>query len=174
MRPLTAGAGPFGDTWSNVRPLNTTSRPGSRAGYTMIELIIVLALLGILLSFAYWRMAPALERSGVNRIAAVIASDMQFAQMVAARQRRPVALIVNPSLKLYLIRDTKTPTVFRERFVGPDSPFDMQTLTASPATSVEIFPNGVALQTTTLTVASQSFTRNVVLTRAGQIRVATP
>lgn len=132
---------------------------------------MVLAVLGILMATAYWRMAPALERERVRRGAWVIAADLQYAQMIAARQRQPVVVIVDSSLKMYLIRDRTGTSVYRERFVGQDTDYGLETLTVTPGSSVEVFPNGIALVTTTFTVGIHDQERQVRLTRAGQIRI---
>jgi hypothetical protein len=46
----------------------------------------------------------------------------------------------------------------------------LDTLAASPA-SVVMFPNGVAAATTTFTVSLRGYTRQVRLSRGGQVRI---
>lgn len=153
-----------------MRRLCLPPRIASSRGFTLIEMVMVLAIFGIVVSFAYYRTSPALERARVNRVAALLAADLQYAQVVAARQRRPVAVIVSPSVQSYLIRDTQSPTVFRERYVGPDTEYGVDDLSVSP-TTMEIFPNGVTPTTVTFTVGLNGRTKTVKFTRAGQIRV---
>lgn len=145
--------------------------PRRRSGFTILELIVVVTLVGLLSSLAIWRLAPALSRAKVRRAASVMAADLQYAQMIAARQRQPVVVLVNTSLKMYLVRDRAGTTVYRERFLGPDTDYDVQSLTASPSATVELFPNGVATQTTTFTMDLNGYQRQVKLTRAGQVRI---
>lgn len=144
---------------------------GGVRGFTLLEVLIVLVVFGIVVSVAVYRTGPALERARVNRVASLLAADLQYAQVVAARQRRPVAVIVNPSVKAYLIRDTRSTTIFRERFVGPDTDYGIDSLSAAPAT-IEVFPNGVTVQTVTFTVGLGGAIKQVRFTRAGQIRVS--
>lgn len=146
------------------------SRPATIGGFTYIEVLIVLLIFGAIVSLAYYRTGPALERARVNRVAALLAADLQYAQVVAARQRRPVAVIVTPSVQAYQIRDAQSTTVFRERYVGPDTDYGIETLTVSP-TTVEIYPNGATAQTVTFTVGLNGRLKVVKFTRAGQIRV---
>jgi len=148
--------------------------PGSdrrRGGYTVIELAIVIVLASLLMSLAMWKTGPALQRARIRQVAATVSADLQYAQMIAARQREPVVVIVNPSLKLILIRSRDGTTEFRRRFVGPGTEFGVTSLTVTPTTTVEVFPNGIATETITVTASTPGYTRRVRLTRAGQIRV---
>jgi len=142
----------------------------ARGGFTIIELVMVLALTSILASFAIIKVAPTLERSRVRRSAAMIAADLQYAQMIAARQRRPVVLIANEALKGYMIRDAATTTVFREAYMGDDTDMMLDQLEANP-TTIEIFPNGVVRNAGTFTVRVNTSQRYIRITRAGQVRI---
>jgi prepilin-type N-terminal cleavage/methylation domain-containing protein len=152
-----------------------TARPAAphhrrAAGYSILELIIAIVVFGILLSVAYMRMTPAVNHARVNRAAGVIANDLQYAQMLAVRQRVPVAVIVDNALKAYIIRLRDTSVTFRDRFFGQDTEYLLDTLAANPA-SVVMFPNGVAAATTTFTVGLGGYTRRVRLSRGGQVRI---
>jgi len=142
----------------------------SRTGFTLVELVVVLSIASILSSIAIWRMGPSVRRAKVNRSASTLAADLQYAQLVAARQRRPVVIIFSEPLKSYLIRDTDTATVFRERYLGQDTEFGLDLLDANP-TTLEIFPNGVVRNAAEITVEIAGYDRKVRITRAGQIRV---
>lgn len=142
----------------------------NRSGYTMIELMIVIVLFGILLSIAYTRMGPAFEHARVNRAATVLATDLRYAQMLAVRQRTPIAVLALSSVKGYLIRERDGAVVYRERFLGPESEFDLDSFSGSP-TSVELFPNGVATGSITFTLGLLGYQRQVRMTRAGQVRI---
>lgn len=150
-------------------------RGGGRRGYTLIEMAIALSVASVMAATAYWGLGPALGRARVNRAAAMLAADLQYAQVTAARQRRPVVLIVDPSSKMYLIRDRADASrVFRQRFVGSGTEHGLDSLTATPTTSVEVFPNGVARETMTFTVGLSGYARDVRFTRAGQVRLGGP
>jgi len=152
---------------SDVRKLGT-------AGFSVVELAVVTAVAGILLALAAYRFGPALERAKARHAAAAVAADLQYAQMVAARDRQPVVVIVNSSLRLLMIRNRPGTTIYRQRFMGSDTEFQLDTFSASPVNSVEIFPNGIATQTMTYDASRGSYTRQIRLTRAGQVRVLYP
>jgi len=146
-------------------------RFSSQRGFTLIELILVLVVSSILASTAILKLAPTLERSRVRRSATMIATDLQWAQMIAARQRRPVVFIALEALRGYMIRDAKDNTlVFREAYLGGDTDFGLDQLEAS-VPFLEIFPNGVVRSAGSYTVRVNTVQRNVRITRAGQVRI---
>jgi hypothetical protein len=126
------------------------------------------------MALAAYRFGPALEQAKARHAASAIASDLQYAQMVAARDRLPVVVIINTSLRLLMIRDRAGSTIYRQRFLGADTEFGLTGLAASPGNSVEIFPNGVATQTITYTATRGTYSRQIKLSRAGQVRVLYP
>ena len=151
-----------------------TSRIASGKGYTMIELVVVIVLVGMLTSLSVVRLGPALEHSKVRGAANVVAGDLQYAQILAVRHRRPITVIVVSSTQQYLIRDRDNPAnVYRTRLLGADSDFTLDEVTGTP-TSVELYPNGVARETMVITLGLRGYQRNVRLTRAGQIRILAP
>ena len=150
------------------------SRIARIGGYTLIEMVVVIAVAGIVMAVGVVQLAPALEHANVRAAANVVAGDLQYAQILAVRYRKPIAVIVASSTKQYLIRDRDDATnVYRTRLLGPDTDFGLDELTSSP-TSVELFPNGLARETMVMTLGLHGFQRNVRLTRAGQIRILTP
>jgi len=149
----------------------TTPSP-HRRGYSFIEMLTVIVVFGIMLAMAVLGMAPALQQAKVRNAASVVAGDIQYAQFLAVRHRRPIAIVVNSSTQQILIRDRDNPpgTIYRSRALGPSTDFALDSLTATPST-VEVYPNGVARQTTTFAVGLDQQNRRVILSRAGQIRI---
>ena len=145
-------------------------RFSNQRGFTLIELILVLVVSSILASFAILKLAPTMERARVRRSATLIAMDLQYAQMIAARQRRPVVFIASEALKGYMIRDAASTTVYREAYLGDDTEFHLDQLDATP-TVLEIFPNGVVRSAGNYVVRVNTVQRNVRITRAGQVRI---
>jgi prepilin-type N-terminal cleavage/methylation domain-containing protein len=147
---------------------------GRVRGFTLIEVAIALTVVGILMAVSILKLVPAVNRAKVRQASSIIAADLQYAQMLASQQRRPVVVIVNPPVKAYLIRDRSGATIYRTRFLGTDTEFGVQNLAVGPATAVEIFPNGVTPQTTTFTITNDTYQRRVRITRAGHVRILSP
>ena len=132
---------------------------------------MVIALLGITSAVAVTKLGPSLQHGKVRGAAAVLVADLQYAQVVAARERRPVVVIVTPSTQQYMIRDRETAAiVHRTRSLGQNSDYLLDELT-STVSGLEVFPTGTTHAATTITVGMGGYRRQVIFTRAGQIRV---
>lgn len=141
------------------------------SGYSFVELVTAIVIMGILASMAFVRLGPSLQHARVNRAATIVSTDVQYAQLLAVRQRRPVVLLVNNSMKSYIIRLRDSAVTFRDQYLGQDSEYLLDQFTASPSTTVQFFPSGVTTGTTTFTLALGGYTRQVRVTRAGQVRI---
>lgn len=131
----------------------------------------MLALLGIMSAVAVIKLGPGLEQGKVHAAAAALVADLQYAQIVAARERRPVVVIVTASTQQYVIRDRETAgTVYRTRLLGEGSEYTLEEL-SSTESGMEVFPNGSTRTNTTFAVGLGGYRRQVTFTRAGQIRV---
>jgi Tfp pilus assembly protein FimT len=141
------------------------------AGYTLVEMGLVVIALSLLTVMSYVKLQPALEHGRVNSAAAVVASDLQYAQLTAARQRKPVVVVVTTSTQSYVVRDRADATlIFRTRYMGSSTDYTLDEFTGT-ATSIDIFPTGVTPTTTTFTLGIHGYRRQVKFTKAGQVRV---
>jgi len=147
------------------------ARSTRRGGFTLLEVLVVLTIMVILAGLGGVQLVSGFEHAKVRRTAAILSADLQYAQGLAARQRKPVVVIFNPSLRFYIIRDRGSAVVYRQRFVGDETDYGVETLTSNPSSAVEFFPNGAARTTTTFTIGVKSYQRQVRLTQAGQIRL---
>jgi prepilin-type N-terminal cleavage/methylation domain-containing protein len=145
-------------------------RIARRRGYTVIELLFVMIIIGVIVGITFVQMAPTLGRARVRGAASVLAGDLQYAQVMAARLRTPMVVSVDTAALTYQIAD-RSGTVIRTRdFAAKD--YALTEMDASPA-SLEVFPNAVAAQNATYTVGANGYRRRVTFSRAGQIRVST-
>jgi prepilin-type N-terminal cleavage/methylation domain-containing protein len=140
-----------------------------RHGYTVIELLLVMIIISVIAGFTYVRLRPALERARVRGAASVLAGDLQYAQVMAARLRTPMVVSVNTAALTYQIAN-RTGAVYRSRDLGAAGDYDLGELLATPAT-LEVFPNAIAAQSATYMVGANGYRRRVTFSRAGQIRV---
>jgi prepilin-type N-terminal cleavage/methylation domain-containing protein len=140
-------------------------------GYTMIEMATTLVVAGIVTTVGILMLGPAVEHAKVRSAANVVAGDLQYAQSLAVRERHPISVVVDSAQIQLVIRDRDVPSnVHRTRALGPTSDFALDQISAT-GSSVELFPNGVAGSSITLTLGLRGFQRQVRLTKAGQIRI---
>jgi prepilin-type N-terminal cleavage/methylation domain-containing protein len=143
------------------------------SGFTLLEVIVALLIIGVLAAAAMPSVARAISHSGVTNSASVVAGDIEAAFSLAARQRKPVRIVFVNSTRSYTIRDRATGTVLRSRVLDESYDVHVSSLTASVA-SVDVFPNGLSSGPVVVTLASQGLSLNVSATRAGQVRINHP
>ncbi len=119
-------------------------------------------------------LTPAVSRqlthARTNRAATVVAAAFYQAQSTAGRGRAPVTVVFDPTAMTMTVNASSSGTSLRTQRFGPTSDFKLSVLTASP-TSVVILPTGMASSSVTVTLGGGGFTREVLLTRAGMIRI---
>lgn len=140
-------------------------------GFTIIELLIVVLVLGIAATFATPPISRFIRHDRVNRAAAVVRSDLASIFALAGRQRSPVRLTANNTARTYTITDRKTGSVLRSRDFGPASEYSLTALSISPST-IDVFPNGVSSAAVTTVVTGGDYSRTVTATTAGFVRIA--
>lgn len=140
-------------------------------GFSIFELLIVVVILGILATMTGPAMSRIVRHNRVNRAATIIASDLQNAFAVAARQREPVRIQADASTRSYQFVDRKTGTVLRIRtFYGDTSEYRLTSLVFSPAT-IDVFPNGVSSAADTINLANGDYSKRITVSTAGFVRV---
>jgi type II secretion system protein H len=152
--------------------IRSTSNTYSRAGFTVLELIVVVVIFGIMVSLALPSMSRIVRHNRVNRAATVIASDLQNAFATAARSRQPVRIQADNANRSYQFVDRKSGTVLRMRtFYGDTSEYKLTTLTFTPAT-VDVFPSGISSAALTVDLANGDYAKQLTASTAGFVRVS--
>jgi len=151
------------------------ARPMSaQPGFTLMEALIVVILIGIIGSMAVPSIARSLTATKVDRGAMTVASDIEAAFSLAARTRKPITLFVDSINKRIEVRDRATATVLQRHFYSAtESEYGLTRL--APSTSkIEIYPNGLASSGFTIYAYAAPSLRAVRVRRTGQIRVTEP
>lgn len=142
-----------------------------RPGFTLIETLIVAGIMGILLVMGVPQVFTQMRSSQADRAAFVIASDLESAFSLAARQRAPVRFTVNGTNMSYRIRNRATSALLTERYLSAStSPYGVTSISMS-TTNFDVFPNGMASGAAVVTLTVANRTRTVSISRAGQIRI---
>ena len=141
-----------------------------RAGFSLMELLIVVVILGILAGFSTPKIATVIRHQRVNRGAAIVVADLQNVFAIAGRQRAPVHLVSDASHQSYTFSDRKTGAILQTRSLGSTSEYQIGTLTFSPST-VDMFPNGISSAALTVTIGTGDYTRTITASTAGFVRM---
>ena len=143
----------------------------ARGGFSLLEILIVVAILGIMSAMVGPAMSRIVRHNRTNRAATVIASDLQNAFAVAARQREPVRIVADAPSRSYQFLDRKTGAVLRIRtFYGDTSEYRLTKLEFSP-TTIDVFPSGISSAKITINLANGDYEKVITASTAGFIRV---
>jgi type II secretion system protein H len=143
-----------------------------RPGFTMVEVLVVVAIVGILATMVGPAMSRIVRHQRANRAAMVIAADLQNAFAVAARQREPVRIQADAPTRSYQFVDRKTGAVLRIRtFYGDTSEYRLTTLVFNP-TTLDVFPSGISSAPLTVSLANGDYAKTISASTAGFIRVS--
>lgn len=77
-----------------------------QAGITVPELLMVLAVTGIVSAFGVLGYAQYRESISARRAAEAIAADVQVARSLAIQTRSPISLVATEAQRRYVVRDT--------------------------------------------------------------------
>ena len=146
------------------------SRNSRVPGFSMLEMLIVLIIIGVLVGIAIPKIARIVRHERVNRAAQVLVQDLQNGFAMAGRQRAPVRLTFSPSDKSYTFADRASGTVLQLRSMATGSEYSLSSLSSS-ATTVDILPNGIGSTAFTVTLANGDYSRVVTASTAGFIRM---
>jgi prepilin-type N-terminal cleavage/methylation domain-containing protein len=143
----------------------------SGSGFSIVEMLVVVAVLGIMAGISGPAMSIMVRHNRVNRATMVITSDLQNAFAVAARQREPVRIQADSVNRSYQFVDRKTGAVLRIRtFYGDNSEYLLNTLVFTPAT-IDVFPNGVSSAALTVKLANGDYSKQIKASTAGFVRI---
>ena len=102
---------------NNVTHRQESSR--SRGGFTMVELLTVLALIGVMIGIAATQYSSYLEKTIPDRASSNVGSYVSLARNFSVQRRGAVTLAVDPASKTIMIRTLED--TLRTMDFGPDS-----------------------------------------------------
>jgi prepilin-type N-terminal cleavage/methylation domain-containing protein len=140
---------------------------GRRSGFTLIEVLLVVAVAGILIGISGVAIGRQLARDRVLRSAQVVEGILNEASQLAVRRSSPVNVLLSGTA--LQITDRASGTVIKQRTFGPG--FELQaSLAIDPVAGVTIFPNGRANAAVSVTVSGSDLSQTVSRTATGIVR----
>src|SRR5438309_5047582 len=99
-----------------------------RAGFTVIELIIVIIIFSTVTSIALPATSRITTHSRVNQAAMVVGHDLTVAASAAARQRKPIRITLGGDRQSFTVADRASATVLQTRWLGPDTQYGLDSV----------------------------------------------
>ena len=139
----------------------------NRPGFTLIEILIVVVLVGILLGVALPRVGTSVRQDRVHRAAMVTQGMLDEAALFAARRRTPVNVTVSGSW--LQVTERASGEVLRQRSFGAGQDLNAA-LAISPNSGITIFPNGRSNSALRIALSGSGETVVVSRTTTGILR----
>ena len=156
---------------SESRAQNTARRRRFRSGFTMLEVVVTLMIVGLVSTLSAGRIHSLIVQQRVARAATSLQGDLESAFTIASRNRQPVRIVWN-SAKMQMALTDRTGAIFYRRTPLGQDAYGLKSSGVSFSRSpVEVFPNGLADGTLTITITSETSTRTILMSRAGMVRI---
>jgi prepilin-type N-terminal cleavage/methylation domain-containing protein len=139
-----------------------------RTGFSLLELLIVLMIVGIVTALSGGRVHAIIVQQRVNRAANSVQSDLEAAFSIANRNRRPVRIAWDASKMQLQVTDRAGTTFYRRTPLGSDYNLKSSNVTVSRS-PIEIFPNGLANDTLLIQLSMESNVKKIRMSRAGMV-----
>lgn len=141
-----------------------------RGGFTILELMITITLLGIFAIVALPRVNVVITHQRVNEAAVLVAQDLGRAVSAAATQRRPVSIGVGADKRSYVVTDAILgDTLWLRAFSERELSVATVTFSESP---LDVYPTGFTSAPLTVTLEAGGYTRRVSMSTAGWVRTS--
>jgi len=146
--------------------------PSRRAGFSLIELLTVFVIAGILGMLSIGSISKQIQQSKVRRAAQSITNDLQSAFAISARNRAPVRLVWDASKMMFSVTNRAQTVAFRKVTLGAAAGYSLRAsqVTVYPSVPVEVYPNGLATDSMSITIAVPNYTTRIRMTRAGLVQ----
>lgn len=140
-----------------------------RGGFTAIEMIIVVVIVGLMAAASMPRISRIVGEERIRRLQSSVASDLELAFALAQREHKPITVTYNTGTSVMSVTDRVSGIRLKTRYLGQSAEFSTTAVTFTPTAGITIFPMGLATAALTVTVSNGTFTRTVTATRAGQV-----
>jgi len=150
---------------------NVAGRLRSRRGFSMIEVMLVLSMLGIIATVSLGKLHDIIVQQRVLKAASAVQNTVENAFAIATRNRRPIRITWDAVSMQLSVTDRAGTTKFRSLPLGSDAyslPAGSVTLSINP---VEVYPNGLATDSFSVAVTAPKTSKRVWVSRAGLVKV---
>ena len=154
---------------SKHRRYERTSR--ARRGFSLLELLTVFVIVGVIAGLGIGKVGVYMAQQRVVKAAASVTNDLQQAFAIAGRVRRPVRIVIDTARMQLSITDRAQSTVMRQVSLGSAYGLKSSNVSFYPSGPLDIYPNGLASDTLSITLRNQGYSRYIRVSRAGMVQV---
>ena len=164
---MFSASGPDSASWGAMH----TSSNDRRRGFSMIELLVVISLVGLIGLMAFSKTSQMMTQWRVSRAAQAYSEELQSAFAIVGRNRTPVMIVLDTA-RMELRMHDRAGVVYRRRNFGPTSAYKLDKVNLFRSRdSVEVFPPGLAADSMTVTIIRNGKFRRIRLLRGGLVQV---
>jgi type II secretion system protein H len=146
-----------------------------RTGFTLLELMVVLCMVGLIAAISIRSVGDTIRRDRINKAMAILSADLEQAFSLAARQRTPIRLLFDSTKMTFSVAERSDTTLkYRVRqFKTGDLALDYMSLSR---TTLDILPSGLSADTLSLRLgiyskSNSTYDRTLRMSRGGMVRI---
>ncbi len=133
--------------------------------------MVVLVIVGITSSITVGKIQQLMVQNRIQRAATSVQNDMEAAFAIAVRDHTPIRISWNSSTMQMAVTNRAGTTAFRHTNLGMGA-YGLRSADVSFSRSpLEVYPDGLANDTLTITISHTSITRHVRMTRTGMVLI---
>ena len=144
--------------------------PPRAAGFTLLELVIVLVIMGVATAITFPTISRITTHSRVNQAAMVVAQDLSLAASAAARERKPIRIARGADRASITLSERAGGKLLSTRWLGRGDAYGLDSIAFS-VSPVDLFPSGMTSSALSVMLWSGTYSRQVTMSRAGWVRV---
>lgn len=145
-----------------------------RPGFTMIEALVVITLMGIAVLIAMPAIGRSVAKTRVQRASAAMATDLKTAFAISAQQRRPLRVIVGETERVFSVKSRTGDTTYLQTYYDGSTDLVLGQISAEPDTLL-IYPSGLASGSITVNMQTTAANRRAITaSRTGLVRISQP
>ena len=151
--------------------MQTSSSSRRRRGFSLLELLIVVIMIGLISLMAFGRTSSIVTQWRVSRAAQALGEELQSAFALVGRNRKPIRIVLDES-KMEVRLTGRNGVTFRRRNFGPSSEYKLEANDVEASSLViEVFPPGLASDSLSVVISRHGKFRRVRMLRGGLVQI---